>query len=431
MGGESKNIHLSLLRVALMIIVTDWLFRLSGTTAARGAAIFTVACASFLLAGCTTIPASLEGRAGIQRVIVVPDSVAPETHFETFAVGAGAGMGKGAAEASVKALAGGSGGFGLLLAIALLPFVAAGGAVYGAAIAVPADRAVAIEALPKQLLATTIIERRLAELVAEAGRDSGYELTLPPEHADRSLSAVPMEPDSDALLETDVTDFGFRGDGDDPDIAMYVRAKARLVRMPAHKVLGESTFLFQSEPRKLNQWLDDGGKPLHAAFDALLRDLAREIVDRRLLHYPYDPYGFLRGELEMELPGPSAISPGSSFFRPPTIDTLQPTLVWNAFTIPDETADAAGGMTRATTLGYEVCIWRQHQVERKLPAGCIYRHRGGPETSHAVEAPLLPETRYSWSVRMRFKVDNEQYLTGWNRRPLEFYTPATASERKQ
>ncbi len=161
------------------------------------------------------------------------------------------------------------------------------------------------------------------------------------------------QPDSDALLETDVTDFGFRGDGDDPDIAMYVRAKARLVRMPAQKTLGESTFLFQSEPRKLNQWLDDGGKPLHTAFDTLLRDLARDIVDRRLLHYPYGllrPYGS-PNDIELELPGPSAKSPGKSIISPffiptPTVDTLQPTLVWNAFTIPDETADAAKGMAR-------------------------------------------------------------------------------------
>ena len=64
------------------------------------------------------------------------------------------------------------------------------------------------------------------------------------------------------------------------------------------------------------------------------------------------------------------------------------------------------------------------------PRGCIYRHRGGPETSHTVEAPLLPGTRYFWSVRMRFKVDNDEYLTGWNRLPLEFDTPGTASDRK-
>jgi hypothetical protein len=344
---------------------------------------------SLLLAGCAQIPGSLEDRAGIQRVTVVPDTVPPKTHFETFAVGAGAGMGKGAAAGGLASLGGGAmgGPFTLLLGIVLMPLFAAGGAVYGAAIAVPADRATAIEALPTQVLATTAIERRLAELVAEAGRDSGYVLTLSPENADRSPSGPPVEPESDALLETDVTDFGFRGDGDDPDIAMYVRAKARLVRMPAQKTLGESTFLFQSEPRKLNQWLDDGGKPLHAALDTLLRNLAREIVDRRLLHYPY---GFLRGygssnDIEFELPGPSANSPGKSIISPvfiptPTVDTLQPTLVWNAFRVPDETADAAKGMTRAAMLGYEICIWRQYQGEQrspgqKSPHGCIYRHR--------------------------------------------------------
>jgi hypothetical protein len=316
-----------------------------------------------------------------------------------------------------------------------MPLFAAGGAVYGAAIAVPADRAAAIEALPKQVLATTAIERRLAELVAEAGQDSGYVLTLPPENADRSPSGAPVVPASDALLETDVTEFGFRGNGDDPDIAMYVRAKARLVRMPTQKTLGESTFHFQSEPRKLHQWLDDGGKPLQIAFDALLRNLARDIVDRRLLHYPYDPYGFLRGNVEVELPGPSANSPGKSitspFFIPtPTVDTLQPTLVWNAFRAPDETADAAKGMARSTILGHEVCIWRHYESEQGSTRGCIYRHRGGPETSHTVEAPLLPGTRYFWSVRVRFKVDNDEYLTGWNRWPLVFDTPETASDRK-
>lgn len=435
-GRRINNIHLSSPRAAFKIIVTDWLTRLTGTTAARGAAIFALACLSMLLAGCAgvPVPASLEERAGIQRVTVVPDTVPPKTHFETYAVGAGAGMGKGAAEASFKALASGGGGsVGVLLAIALLPLIAAGGAAYGAAIAVPADRAAAIEALPKQVLAATAIERRLAELVVEAGRDSSYLLTLAPENADGSPSGAPVAPDSDALLETDVTDFYFKGDGDDPDIAMYVRAKARLVRMPAHKTLGESTFFLQSEPRKLNQWLDNGGKPLQTALDTMLRDLARDIVDRRLLHYPsgllHPTYGPLN-DIEMELSDPSAISPGSSFLWPPTVDTLQPTLVWNAFTIPDETADPARGMTRATTLGYEVCIWREYEPGQWSPRGCIYRHRGGPETSHTVETPLPPGTHYRWSVRMRFKVDNDEYLTGWNRGPLKFDTPVTASDRK-
>lgn len=87
-----------------MVIVKDWLFRLTGMITARSAAIFAFAGMSLLLAGCAQIPASLEDRAGIQRVTVVPDNVPPKTHFETFAVGAGAGMGKGAAAASAGLL---------------------------------------------------------------------------------------------------------------------------------------------------------------------------------------------------------------------------------------------------------------------------------------------------------------------------------------
>jgi hypothetical protein len=87
-------------------------------------------------------------------------------------------------------------------------------------------------------------------------------------------------------------------------------------------------------------------------------------------------------------------------------------------------------MARSKLLGYEVCIWRQYRPEQMTPQGCDYRHQGGPETSHTVEAPLLPDTRYFWSVRMRFKVDNDAYLTGWNRLPLVFDTPEMASDRK-
>lgn len=113
------------------------------------------------------------------------------------------------------------------------------------------------------------------------------------------------------------------------------------------------------------------------------------------------------------------------------VDTLQPTLTWHPFKVPDETSDPARGLTRAATLRYEVCIWRREQAKQLEPRSCVYRHRGGPETSHTVEAPLLPDTRYFWTVRMRFKVDNDEFLTGWNLFPLEFYTPATASDRKQ
>jgi hypothetical protein len=97
---------LNALRAAFMII-KDWLFRLPRTISATGGAIFTFACMSLLLASCAQIPASLEDRAGIQWVTVVPDTVPPKTHFETFAVGAGAGMGKGAAAGGLASLGGG------------------------------------------------------------------------------------------------------------------------------------------------------------------------------------------------------------------------------------------------------------------------------------------------------------------------------------
>ena len=95
------------------------------------------------------------------------------------------------------------------------------------------------------------------------------------------------------------------------------------------------------------------------------------------------------------------------------VDSLQPTFRWEAFPRKqDLAADKDGVLGRLTTVTYDLQIWRAGYTYQ-YPAERVYAKRGLTETSHRVEEPLAPATRYSWTVRARFLVNGEPRVTEW------------------
>ena len=95
------------------------------------------------------------------------------------------------------------------------------------------------------------------------------------------------------------------------------------------------------------------------------------------------------------------------------VDSLQPTFRWEAFPRKqDLAADKEGILGGLTAVTYDLQIWRagrtfQYAAER------VYAKRELTETSHRIEQPLAPATRYSWTVRARFLVNGEPRVTEW------------------
>lgn len=94
------------------------------------------------------------------------------------------------------------------------------------------------------------------------------------------------------------------------------------------------------------------------------------------------------------------------------IDSLQPTMRWQPFSpslyTNEEGTDPAETFEDVT---YEVRIWRTIAGEQKRLA---YGRRDLKTPEHRLETPLLPDTRYFWSVRAHFKLNGHPRTTEWS-----------------
>ena len=92
------------------------------------------------------------------------------------------------------------------------------------------------------------------------------------------------------------------------------------------------------------------------------------------------------------------------------IHTLQPTMRWEAF--PGRSATNSGQtLPDFRNVTYDLRIWR---VEADCPADVVYERISLPSPSHNLESPLLPKTRYCWSVRPRFQINGQSRVADWN-----------------
>lgn len=93
------------------------------------------------------------------------------------------------------------------------------------------------------------------------------------------------------------------------------------------------------------------------------------------------------------------------------VDSLQPTLRWEAFPRPEDlTADTDGRLANARRVTYELRIWR---AEGEAPGELVYVRADLTEPVHTLDTPLVPDTLYLWTVRARFDLDGQPRVTLW------------------
>ncbi|MFQ5931230.1 MAG: hypothetical protein ACE5MM_02360 [Nitrospiraceae bacterium] len=97
------------------------------------------------------------------------------------------------------------------------------------------------------------------------------------------------------------------------------------------------------------------------------------------------------------------------------VDSLRPTLSWEAFPRPiDLAGDKEGMRGRISNVTYDLRIWRaDEESPREYPAEIAYARRGLREPWHTIEQPLMPSTMYFWSIRARFEFDRQPRVTQW------------------
>lgn len=411
-------------------------------------------CASQPLPSSTSRPTG--DRAIPRDIVVTAARFQPEADIElllrTKGELAGAGAGAGALEGA-GALMQGAGSCGdpycgaaILL---LLPVFMGVGAVIGAVRDAPsAATQETIESGQKAMqdgIAQLNLQRMLQGSLVKELQAQGVtgnlaeEWDVGPATPEETLTYESINPGTnDAILEVSVLEFQFKKIRlpNDKKIRyqLSMLTRIRLLAPTTRQVLDEMNYVHVSGIHTATEWLSNNASLFVAALEEAIRDTSQITVNEIFLLYypnevseakPYEKQVVPEYVLRPMYPLPTRsfdlrgafvdkyrTSWGGLEFVP--VDSLTPTLHWEAFPRTIDIASMGGHADRFSNVQYEVIVYEALSTNPIYQPGPIIYHRPKlVEQAHQLEISLDPCRRYFWTVRAHFKLDGWPRVTEW------------------
>jgi hypothetical protein len=357
-------------------------------------------------------------------IAVVPDCSIPEQNFSPdLAKGRISGAGIGAAGgASVGATGGTLAAISCVYCLFFLPLFVAGGAVIGgvaggvagAINAVPAEDAEKIEAVIKKVFTDLQVQETMADHVLRTGEAmTRYRFMLTqgqcPNSPEVKLNYECFKLEADSVFVTSVKSIGFEGGkGGDPAISLVMQVDTKLVRISDSAEIYSGSFKYKSRTLKASVWAADDARLLREEFENCSKDLSERIIEEAfmLVEFPV-----ISSRRQFCMLSPIYPQWERILFKDQAkyvlVDSHQPTFKWESF--PRE-IDIVGGSNRISNVAYDLKVWK---VEDDFPVDLVYRRQGLSDSSHKIEEPLMRSSKYFWTVRARFELDNQPRVTKW------------------
>ena len=122
-------------------------------------------------------------------------------------------------------------------------------------------------------------------VVTQARNYTPYTFVLVPQYGPKSIRDSPgyheiagQEPDT--ILELMVISVGLKDGegGDDHQLSLSMKVRARLVQLVQDRVINDQTFFHRSEQRTFKEWAEDNGQPFQKAITTAYEDLAYQVI---------------------------------------------------------------------------------------------------------------------------------------------------------
>lgn len=122
-------------------------------------------------------------------------------------------------------------------------------------------------------------------VVTQARNYTPYIFVLVPKYGPKDTRESPgyrelagQEPDT--ILELTVISVGLKNGegGDDPQLSLSMKVRARLVQLVQDRVIKDQTFLHQSEQRTFKKWAENKGQLFQKAITIAYEDLAYQVI---------------------------------------------------------------------------------------------------------------------------------------------------------
>jgi hypothetical protein len=394
-----------------------------------------------LLSGCATTnpysfssPVPEEVKKQIRHVLIVPAKFNPQIDYHpSLAKGRDVGAAKGVASgAALGAVWGTSLAVQSVYGVLLFPFFAAGGAVIGgttlgikgALESVPEEKANQIEKTVDNALSNLDVQGTMAELVYIAGNDlTDYRYTIlkgvgPGSQEEKPDYRMLNLEGNNIILEVRVISLGFKGGkGSNPDISIDMKVNARAIDVTSGEEIYSDIWPYVSREQPLSEWMENNGLLLHDEFEHCYQSLAENIIERIFLLYEFHVDSKWEGSQTCVLQPFYPEHKGIEFFsgglklKYPKVDSLQPTLEWEAFPREkDINGDKKGILTRIDEITYDLNIWKEEDFIQNDP---LYTRQGIEKPEHKIEITLEQSKKYFWTFRARLKFDDQYRVTKW------------------
>lgn len=373
------------------------------------------------------------------RLAVMPAPELPAVEFGGYLRGKGEGAAAGAVGGGLDCLAalghgacsGSVCGAAVLLMLAICGTASAVSAVVGA---VTTPDTEAIEQREQALQYATynvLVQKPLRDYMVSAALENfadvmdfqtlGADSSEPRDY--RSFATLGIE----TVLETGLTrvylDNVAVSERDPASLQLYMEGKLRVIRSRDNQLLREETVRYHAGPsRPLEEWSAHNGKLLAEELEKGYEPLASYLYTKTYLVYPFPDRSFsgLLATFGLAPYEPAISLPPFTPFAPPKqapqdystqVSSLKPLLRWEAFPRDSDRQQDPETMARVRNVRYEL---RVAALMRNGSLQTIYERQALPTAEHRVETALRSGSRYFWTVRARFDLDDRPRVTEWS-----------------
>jgi hypothetical protein len=220
----------------------------------------------------------------------------------------------------------------------------------------------------------------------------------------------------DLIVEIGVEKVGFNLGGEkEPVASFFMESRVRAVDPSDNSEIFKDKFYQESPPGKLSEWIADGSTKVEEAMAKAYDQIAETAIEKMFLLYLFKVDSIWSGASYCML---NALSPKhyprmfSTRKKPLEVDTLLPTLKWEAFPREkDIKADSGLALEKMSNVSYEL---RVYKGRNGAPEELVYKRKGLPRPEHTLEVELEASASYFWTVRAHFICDGLHQVTKWS-----------------
>lgn len=276
------------------------------------------------------------------------------------------------------------------------------------------------------VLETNTIQHSLQKSVTNYAAASGHELNVIDqplaEFVSEQRDYLSLAQDGiDTVMEVGLSEVGIMGKGVNEPAQLYMHATVTLISTKDNQVIALQSFIYEGASLFITDWSSNQAEPFTKGLQTGFKALGQHIYEQLFMFYPLPdrgPHGagFLSAAFGLAPINPptrgqlTADSFIDRVFAWKEVNSLRPTLTWEPFPRPSDISAEPETMSRVQRVTYDLIVAREKNL---APEEIVYEKQGLTKNGHTLDIALGSNSRYFWTVRARFELDGQQYISDW------------------